>query len=100
MRDGLAWLRDRRAIADYRAGRAPHPRLAFADWDACAGTLRRAGRVIVAGCRDAATARALGFVPSHNLTTALEMAAGVTDGKGRLGALLAPPYAPLLVGGG
>jgi hypothetical protein len=92
--------RDRRAIADYRAGRAPHPRLAFADWEACAGTLRRAGRVIVAGCRDAATTRALGFVPSHNVGTALDMAAGVAAGEGRLGVMLAPPYAPLLVGGG
>ncbi len=87
--------RDGRAVAAYRAGRAPHPRLPFADWDACAPALKLAGRVIVAGCRDAGAARSLGFVPSHNLTTAIEMALGVSDG-GRIGALLAPPYVPLV----
>jgi Lactate racemase N-terminal domain len=86
--------RDRRALAAYRAGRAPHPRLPFADWDACAPARKRAGRVIVAGCRDASAARSLGFVPSHNLATAVEMALGVSDGD-RFGVLLAPPYVPL-----
>jgi hypothetical protein len=90
--------RDARALADYRAGRGSHPRLAFADWASCTGTLARAGRVIVAGCRDAATARSLGFVPSHNIPTALEMAAGVAPPDARTGVLLAPPYAPLLLG--
>lgn len=90
--------RDRRAIAAYRAGRAPHPRLPFADWESCSPVLERAGRVIVAGCRDAGAARALGFVPSHNPATALEMARGLAGESGRIGVLLAPPYAPLLVG--
>ena len=90
---------DPRALASYRSGRAPHPLLPFSDWDSCGPVLARAGRVIVAGCRDAAAARALGFVPSHNAATALEMARGVAGGTHRLGVLLAPPYAPLLVGG-
>ena len=59
--------------------------------------LARAGRVIVAGCRDASAARALGFVPTHNLQTALAMADGVAESEGLTGVLLAPPYAPLLV---
>ncbi len=54
--------------------------------------------MIAAGCRDAAAARAVGFVPSHNAATALEMAAGVGPGDARTGVLLAPPYAPLVVG--
>ncbi len=70
------------------------------DWESAAPVLRRAGRVIVAGCRDAGAARALGFVPSHNVATALEMARGVAGGSHRLGVLLAPPYAPIVVGGG
>ena len=90
---------DPRALASYRNGRAPHPLLPFADWASCGPVLARAGRVIVAGCRDAAAARALGFVPSHNAATALEMARGVAGGTHRLGVLLAPPYASLLVGG-
>jgi hypothetical protein len=56
--------------------------------------------VLVAGCRDAGAARALGFVPTHSIATALEMARGVAGGTHRLGVLLAPPYAPLIVGGG
>lgn len=90
---------DPRALTAYREGRAPHPLLPFVDWDSAAPALRRAGRVIVAGCRDAGAARALGFVPSHNVATALEMARGVAGGSHRLGVLLAPPYAPLIVGG-
>jgi hypothetical protein len=94
-----AAARDERAIDAYRAGRACHPLLAFADWAACAPALERLGRVIVAGCRDAGAARALGFVPSHSVGTALEMAAGVTAAEARIALLAAPPYAPLLVGG-
>ena len=60
----------------------------------------RLGRVIVAGSRDAIAARALGFVPSHSIASALEMAHGVAGGRARVGVLLAPPYAPLLVGQG
>ena len=90
--------RDPKALSEYRKGRAPHPLLPFADWAACRPALRRLGRVIVAGCRDAGAARALGFVPSHSAATALEMAHGVAAGRARVGFLLAPPYAPLLVG--
>jgi hypothetical protein len=60
--------------------------------------LSRVGRVVVAGCRDAIAARALGFVPSRSISSALEMAHGVAGGKAHFGVLLAPPYAPLLVG--
>ena len=89
---------DGRAIAAYRRGRSPHPLLPFADWGSTAPVRGRAGRILVAGCRDAAAARALGFVPSHNVATALEMARGVAGGSHRLGVLLAPPYAPIVVG--
>ena len=89
---------DGRALEAYRRGRAPHPLLPYAEWAACRETLARLGRVIVAGCRDAGAARALGFVPSHSISTALEMAHGVSAGRARVGVLLAPPYAPLLVG--
>jgi hypothetical protein len=89
---------DERALAAYRAGEAPHPLAPYADWAACAPVLRRVGQVVVAGCRDAGAARALGFVPTHNVAAALEMVFGVAAGEPRLGALMAPPYAPLLVG--
>jgi hypothetical protein len=88
---------DSRALASYRQGRAPHPLLPYVDWASCAPVLVRAGRVLVAGCRDAGAARALGLVPTHNLSTAIEMARGVAGGSHRLGVLLAPPYAPLIV---
>jgi len=89
---------DERALAAYRAGTACHPLLPYADWAGCAPALSRLGRVIVAGCRDAAAARTLGFVPSHGISSALEMAHGMAGGHARVGILLAPPYAPLLVG--
>ena len=92
--------RDRRAIAAYRSGGAPHPRLPFADWDTCSAILERAGRVIVAGCRDAGAARALGLVPSHNTATALAMAEGLAGPGGRTGVILGPPYPALVVGRG
>jgi hypothetical protein len=85
------------AVAAYRAGRAPHPLLPFAEHSAWMPALTSAGRVIVGGCRDAAAARRLGFVPSHSPQAALEMALGVAEG-GTTGVLLAPPYPPLLVG--
>ena len=94
-----AAARDRRALAAYRNGAAPHPRLPFADWTTCAGMLARAGRVIVAGCRDSGAARALGLVPSHNAATALDMARGLHGDGARLGVLVGPPYPPLVVGG-
>jgi Lactate racemase N-terminal domain len=90
--------RDATALSSYRAGKACHPLLPYADWAGCAPVLSHAGRVIVAGSRDAIAARALGFVPSHSIASALEMAHGVAGGRARVGVLLAPPYAPLLVG--
>ena len=88
---------DQRAIGAYRQGHAPHPLLPYVDWATCAPALARAGRVLVAGCRDAGAARALGLVPTHNIPTAFEMARGVAGGTHRVGVLLAPPYAPLVV---
>jgi hypothetical protein len=72
--------------------------LPYADWAGCAPALERLGRVVVAGCRDATAARTLGFVPSHGIGSALEMAHGVSGGRARVGILLAPPYPALLVG--
>jgi hypothetical protein len=72
--------------------------LPHADWAGCQPALLQLGRVIVAGSRDAIAARALGFVPSHSIASALEMTRGVAGGRARVGVLLAPPYAPLLVG--
>ena len=89
---------DQRTIRAYRAGHACHPSLPYADWAGCQPALSRLGRVIVAGSRDAIAARALGFVPSHSVASALEMAHGLAGGRARVGVLLAPPYAPLLVG--
>jgi hypothetical protein len=89
---------DAKALAAYRSGRACHPLLPYADWAGCAPALSRLGRVVVAGSRDSLAARTLGFVPSHGIGSALEMAHGVAEGRARLGILLAPPYAPLLVG--
>jgi hypothetical protein len=87
-----------RAVDAYRAGSGCHPLLPYADWAGCQPALSRLGRVIVAGSRDAVAARALGFVPSHSVASALDMAHGVAGGGARVGILLAPPYAPLLVG--
>jgi hypothetical protein len=89
---------DPRAIESYRAGRACHPRLPFADWEACRPALDRLGAVLVAGCRDSVAARQLGFVPTHGVAAALEMARGLSGGSPRIGFLLSPPYFPLRVG--
>jgi hypothetical protein len=89
---------DPRALEEYRAGRTCHPRLPFADWDACGPALSRLGAVLVAGCRDSVAARQLGFVPAQSLGAALEMARGRAEGPFRLGFLVAPPYFPLRVG--
>jgi len=89
---------DARSLDAYRAGEACHPLLPYADWAGCGPALSRIGRVVVAGCRDAIAARTFGFVPSHGIGSALEMAHGVAGGKARIGVLLAPPYAPILVG--
>jgi hypothetical protein len=88
---------DERALAAYRDGRACHPLLPFADWDACRPALGRLGAVLIAGCRDAVAARQLGFVPTHGLGAALEMAHGRAARPPRIGYLLAPPYFPLAV---
>ena len=89
---------DDRLLAAYRASRACHPLLPYADWAGCGPALGRLGHVVVAGSRDAQAARALGFVPSRSIASALEVAHGVAGGRARVGILLAPPYAPLLVG--
>ncbi|HWG57208.1 MAG TPA: lactate racemase domain-containing protein [Gaiellaceae bacterium] len=90
---------DAGAIAAYRGGRACHPLQAYADWDSCRPALDRAGSVVVAGCRDHAAARTLGFVPTHGFAPALEMAHGRAGGHARIGVLLGPPYFPIEVGG-
>ena len=87
---------DTRAIAEYRAGRACHPLQPFVEWSACDATSHRLGAVLIAGCRDAQSARQLGYVPAHGLPAALDMARG--RGARRIGYLLAPPYFPLVVG--
>jgi hypothetical protein len=87
-----------RAIEAYRGGRTCHPRLPFADWDACRPALDRLGAVLVAGCRDATAARQLGFVPTHGISAALEMARGLGGDGHRIGFLLSPPYFPIRVG--
>jgi hypothetical protein len=91
-----AAIADTAAIADYRAGRACHPLQPFVEWSACDATAHRLGAVLIAGCRDAQSARQLGYVPVHGLGAALEMARG--RGAARIGYLLAPPYFPLVVG--
>jgi lactate racemase-like protein len=93
----LAAANDARAIAAYREGRAHHPLLPFADWSACSPALGRLGEVFVAGCRDHDAARALGFVPTHGVGAAVQMAEGRAGGRIRIGFLLAPPYFPLRV---
>jgi hypothetical protein len=91
---------DERALAAYRSGRACHPLLPHADWASCRPALDRLGAVLVAGCRDHQAARTLGFVPTHGVASALEMAHGLAGGEARIGFLLAPPYFPLEVGAG
>ena len=88
---------DSRALDEYRGGRSCHPVLPFAEWAACQPAIGRLGAVLVAGCRDAHAARQLGFVPTHGLGPALEMAHGRSDRPPRIGYLLSPPYFPLRV---
>jgi hypothetical protein len=90
---------DTRAIDAYRAGRACHPLLPFADWAACAPAIDRLGAVLIAGCRDAGAARLLGFVPTHGIGAALGMAQGRLGRPPRIGFLLSPPYFPVRVVG-
>jgi hypothetical protein len=84
------------ALDDYRSGRACHPLQPFLEWSACDASTHRLGAVLIAGCRDAAAARQLGFVPVHGLGAAVDMARG--RGAQRIGYLLTPPFFPLVVG--
>ncbi len=97
--DERAAAEDAKALDAYRAGRACHPLQPYVDWESCRPALDRLGAVVVAGCRDHQAARTLGFVPTHGIGPALEMAHGRAGGKAHLGLLLAPPYFPLEVGG-
>jgi hypothetical protein len=88
---------DARALEEYRAGRTVHPLLPFRDWESCRPALERLGAVYVAGARDAATVRQLGFVPIGGIGAAIQMARGHRGHDARIGFLLAPPYFPLAV---
>jgi hypothetical protein len=92
-----AAVADQQAIDDYRAGHACHPLQPFVEWSACDAATHRLGAVLIAGCRDATAARQLGFVPTHSLGAALDIARGT--GARRIGYLLSPPYFPLVVSG-
>ncbi|MGZ4401050.1 MAG: hypothetical protein ACXVYM_09285, partial [Gaiellaceae bacterium] len=61
-------------------------------WAACQPAIERSGAVVVAACRDAAAARQLGFIPSHGIGSALELAAGRAGREPRVGFVLGPPY--------
>jgi lactate racemase-like protein len=89
---------DPHAVDQYRAGRACHPVLPFGDWAVVRAQTERLKTVIVGGCRDAAGARQLGFVPARSAAAALSLALGDRDGSARVGFLLAPPYSPIRVG--
>ena len=91
---------DARAVDDYRAGQTVHPLLPFRDWEACRPALERVGAVYVAGARDAAAVRQLGFVPIGGIGGALQMARGHSGPDARIGFLLAPPYFPVRVESG
>ena len=91
---------DARALEEYRAGGTVHPLLPFRDWEACRPALERLGAVYVAGARDAAAVRQLGFVPIGGIGGALQMARGHRGADARIGFLLSPPYFPLRVGSG
>jgi hypothetical protein len=95
-----AVMGDTRALETYRSGLSCHPLLPFVDWDGCRPTVGRLGHVIIAGCRDHAAARQLGFVPTHGVGAALTMARGWSERPPRVGFLLSPPYFPLRVSGG
>jgi hypothetical protein len=88
---------DPRALDAYRTGRSCHPLLPFVDWDGCLPAIGRLGQVMIAGCRDHAAARQLGFVPTHGIGPALTMVRGWSDRPPRVGFLLSPPYFPLRV---
>ena len=54
-----------------------------------------AGNIVAAGCRNATVVRQLGFVPSHGIGHALELATGYAGERAKIGFLLGPPYAAL-----
>jgi Lactate racemase N-terminal domain len=89
---------DPHALDRYRAGRACHPLLPYSDWAVVRQQTERLKTVIVGGCRDAAGARQLGFVPARSAAAALSLALGDVEGSARVGFLLAPPYSPIRVG--
>jgi hypothetical protein len=89
---------DPKAIEDYRSGRTVHPLLPFRDWQSCQPALERLGDVYVAGARDGAAARHLGFIPIGSIGAARQMALGQRGPDARIGYLLAPPYFPVKVG--
>jgi DNA-binding transcriptional ArsR family regulator len=91
---------DPRAVEAYRGGRTVHPLLPFRDWEACRPALDRVGAVYVAGARDAAAVRQLGFVPIGGIGAALQMARGQRGPDARIGFLLGPPYFPIRVESG
>jgi hypothetical protein len=91
---------DARAVEEYRAGHTVHPLLPFRDWEACRPALERLGAVYVAGARDAAAVRQLGFVPIGGIGPALQMARGQRGPDASIGFLLSPPYFPVRVGSG
>ncbi len=91
--------RDEKALEAYRSGRSCHPLLPFADWAGCQPQIDHLGSVLIAACRDGVAARQLGFVPTHGVGAALEMATGRAGGAPRIGFLLSPPYFPLRVRG-
>jgi hypothetical protein len=90
-----AAIADERALREYRAGRSVHPLEPFVAWSACDATASRLSSVLIAGCRDAHSARQLGFVPVHGIGAALGMAH--SSGANRIGFLLSPPYFPLVL---
>ena len=90
---------DARGLAEYRAGRTVHPLEPFLAWSACDAVANRLGSVLVAGCRDAAAARQLGFVPVDSVGAALGMARGTRRRRGSA-SCSRPPYFPLVVAGG
>jgi len=88
---------DTRALEEYRAGRTVHPLLPFREWEACRPALERLDAVYVAGARDAAAVRQLGFVPIGGIGAALQMTRGHRGPDARIGFLQAPPFFPVVV---
>ena len=91
---------DARAAEEYRAGRTVHPLLPFRDWEACRPALERLDAVYVAGARDPAAVRQLGFVPIGGIGAALQIAVAVAVPMPSSASFSAPPGSPLRVGSG